>query len=96
MSNIKTISKNELNNFINKLINDKEYRESLIVKGRVNALRFKPIIIANEYLKLYKEVYSQRRGEIRFLREPQATLERVPPEGRVAGSSSVKNNTKKV
>lgn len=39
-----------------KIINDENYRESLIINGYKNTQRFNPETIANEYLKLYKKI----------------------------------------
>lgn len=41
---------------LNKLLTDKEYRQSLIAKGQEHIKKFAPDIIAKEIMKLYKEI----------------------------------------
>ena len=41
---------------LNKLLTDKEYRQSLIAKGQEHIKEFAPDIIAKEIMKLYKEI----------------------------------------
>tara|TARA_B110000459_G_C16581521_1_gene481567 strand:+ start:629 stop:1618 length:990 start_codon:yes stop_codon:yes gene_type:complete len=48
----------EIKDGIQKIINDQGYRNDLIAKGRKNALRFSPSIIANQYAELYREIVS--------------------------------------
>lgn len=48
---------NEIRSGILKIINDREYRELIVVNGRINAERFSVKKIANQYADLYKEVY---------------------------------------
>jgi len=43
-----------------KIISDRHYREELIKSGLKNAKRFDPHIIANQYLRLYKQVVGKR------------------------------------
>jgi glycosyltransferase involved in cell wall biosynthesis len=42
---------------IMRVINDASYRDELVSKGRKNAERFKPEIIAERYAELYREIY---------------------------------------
>ncbi|MEM7102360.1 MAG: glycosyltransferase family 1 protein [Bacteroidota bacterium] len=42
-----------------KIIEDRSYREELIEKGRKNAMRFDPQVIADMYADLYREIYSR-------------------------------------
>ena len=51
----------DIRNGILKVINDDNYRETLIEKGRVNKLRFNPDLIANQYFQLYQEVLSSKQ-----------------------------------
>jgi glycosyltransferase involved in cell wall biosynthesis len=39
-----------------RIINDESYRETLIKNGFINARRFNPRVIANQYLKIYQEI----------------------------------------
>jgi glycosyltransferase involved in cell wall biosynthesis len=39
-----------------RIINDKSYRETLIMNGFINSRRFDPQVIASQYLKLYQEI----------------------------------------
>lgn len=39
-----------------RIINDQSYRENLVNNGFVNSRRFDPIVIANQYVKLYQEI----------------------------------------
>jgi glycosyltransferase involved in cell wall biosynthesis len=48
---------NSIREGILKVINDLDYREELISKGRKNVERFKPEIIAERYAELYREIY---------------------------------------
>lgn len=48
----------EIKNGIKKIITNKDFRESLIKNGRINAERFGVEKIANQYVDLYKEVYA--------------------------------------
>jgi glycosyltransferase involved in cell wall biosynthesis len=48
----------EIRNGILKIINEEEYRKSLIEKGRKNAFRFSVETITNQYADLYREIYS--------------------------------------
>jgi glycosyltransferase involved in cell wall biosynthesis len=41
-----------------KIINDDDYRTTLINSGRINKLRFDPTTIANMYYKVYRDVYN--------------------------------------
>lgn len=42
-----------------RIIEDNNYREQLVQNGRINALRFKPDVVANMYAELYKELGRQ-------------------------------------
>lgn len=46
----------EIRNAILRIINEADLREKLIEAGRVNIKRFRPEIIAEEYMKLYKRL----------------------------------------
>jgi glycosyltransferase involved in cell wall biosynthesis len=48
----------EIRNGINRIIHDDEYRQQLITKGFENIKRFEPQSIAEQYLKIYKEIAS--------------------------------------
>jgi hypothetical protein len=39
-----------------KIIDDKEYRDSLITNGFKNATRFSAVALANQYSKLYNKI----------------------------------------
>jgi glycosyltransferase involved in cell wall biosynthesis len=49
----------EIRQGIMRIINDLEYRETLIDRGFQNINRFKPDLIAHEYLKLYRKLDEQ-------------------------------------
>jgi glycosyltransferase involved in cell wall biosynthesis len=53
---------NSIREGILKVINDPDYREELISKGRKNAERFRPEIIAERYAELYREIYKDYRS----------------------------------
>ncbi|OGU16622.1 MAG: hypothetical protein A2076_02605 [Geobacteraceae bacterium GWC2_53_11] len=40
-----------------KIFSDEDYRKTLVANGYQNARRFKPAIVAEQYVELYKEVY---------------------------------------
>jgi len=42
-----------------KIIQDDNYRNNLIEKGKVNAQRFNPSFIAKMYLDIYKKIYQE-------------------------------------
>ena len=44
-----------------KIINDDDYREGIIEKGRINSKRFSVKKITEEYAKLYREIYSNSK-----------------------------------
>jgi len=44
---------------ISRIINDKEYRDDLVNKGRINLLRYDPSDIVDKYLNLYRDVYGK-------------------------------------
>lgn len=46
---------------IQRIINDRGYREKLIKKGLENARKFDPAIIANQYMQIYEKVAKQNR-----------------------------------
>ena len=46
----------EIRNAIKRIINDKTYREQLIIKGFINSRRFNSQDVTKEYLKIYQEV----------------------------------------
>jgi glycosyltransferase involved in cell wall biosynthesis len=48
---------NDMRAGILKVINDDNFRATLINNGRINKLRFDPTIIANKYYELYREIY---------------------------------------
>jgi len=49
----------EIKNGIIKIISDEDYRNILIEKGKVNAVRFSVETITNQYEQLYKEIHSK-------------------------------------
>ena len=53
---------NAIRNGILKLINDEAFRNQLINNGFENAKRYKPDVIAGQYLDLYKTVYENTSG----------------------------------
>ncbi len=48
---------NEIRNAAQKLITDKDFRETLVEKGIANAKKYKPHSIAMKYAKIYNEVH---------------------------------------
>lgn len=42
-----------------KVMNDVAYRDELITRGRANADKFKPTVIAEQYARLYRQVYDE-------------------------------------
>jgi glycosyltransferase involved in cell wall biosynthesis len=51
----------EIRNGILKIIQDKEYRNILIQNGINNAKKYNNQNIANEYLKIYKQMYNNKK-----------------------------------
>ncbi len=51
-----------IRNGILRVIQDSKYREQLIQNGLKNAMRFKPEIIANQYVEIYKELLNSRKS----------------------------------
>ena len=55
---VNPVSEREIGNAIQKIMTDKEYRQSLIEEGRKNAERFTPEIYTQQMHKLYTRVYN--------------------------------------
>ena len=45
-----------------KVIEDADYRESLVRAGFINAERFRPTVIAEQYVQLYRRIYSKQNS----------------------------------
>jgi glycosyltransferase involved in cell wall biosynthesis len=46
----------EIHEAVMRIIEDREFRESLVLNGLCNAKRFSPAVIAEQYLKIYRDV----------------------------------------
>lgn len=53
---------NEIRHGVVKVVEDADYRNTLIANGYLNALRFKPYIIANQYVRLYEKIISSNKS----------------------------------
>ena len=55
-------SVDEIREGLLKIISDKEYRDSIVEKGRMNAERFSVETITAQYADLYKEIYNKTKN----------------------------------